>query len=394
MRCAWANAGTLACAVAALLCGCSRQGGTPETASSTSSRASRVEVATEPARLAAPKSVALKRIDGADRLKAHEVRAISGDERDLAQPPSVLKRKPRQAATTENTHQPISRRKESRGDLDAVSQRAQQLIDQAYGLADRGAIFSARSDLLTAMHGLCEATDTMNGDRACSAALGQALTAMDEAADFVVDGDVRGSLNSIVSGHQTPVLKNAELDNVTNTRAMHLYYTYAQEKLIQASNGSHTASAALCGLGKVARYLPANDPAARRNTLVKAIVFQNSAVGVWSKNYHAKNELGVLYALLNSPENAKQYLLEVAQATNWPNAWTNLAQVHRQLKEEDLANRAMTEAQIARKSSKELGPVKAGSLDFQWVSPEQFAAENKDSGLEVQATRPSAATRR
>ncbi len=393
MRFAWAKTGVLAWAVVTLLSGCSRQNGNGEMNSKVVGQSSHA-AAPEPARFAAPKSVALKRIDAAAHGPANEVQTTSNDEREPSHPPSVLKRKAPSRDQAENAPQPLPRRQENRGDLDAVAQRAQQLIDQAYGLADRGAIFSARSDLLTAMHGLCEATDTVNGDRICSQALGDALTAMDEAADFVVNGDVRSNLKSIVSGHQTPVLKDVELDNVTNTRAMHLYYTFAQEKFIEASNGSRTASAALCGLGKVARYLPASDSAARRNTLVKAIVFQNSAVGVWNKNFHAKNELGVLYALLNSPENAKQYLLEVAQATNWPNAWTNLAQVHRQLKEEELAARAMTEAGIARKSTKELGPVKAGALDFQWVSPEQFAAENKDEGPAVQATRPSAATRR
>lgn len=397
MRRTWSKLSILALASAALVSGCARPGSSLEASAhieptSLSCPEDNLPLQ-EPQRFSVPKFTAIRPIEEA-RQEVVGVQAISQDERTQGAPPAELRRRTPGQEAQHRGPQPLPKRRSQDGNLDAVSSKAQQLIRQAYGLADRGALYSARSDLMTALQGLCEATDTRNGDRRCSDALIEGMQALDEAADFVVNGDLRADLKRIVAGHRTSALKDAKLDHLTNIRAMQIYYTFAQEKLIEAGNGTPAASEALSGLGKVTRHLPSDDSGAKRNATVKALVLQQSAVEIWADNYHAKHELGVLYTLLNRPETAKPLLLDVAKTTNWPEAWANLAQVHAQLNEPDLAEKASNEARYAQESIQRNGHVKRGALEFQWVSPEQFASENGEPRPAAVATKPSSYPRR
>lgn len=387
MRRTWTKLGLLTLVSAAIVSGCARMESSGQIAKSeaTKSQHDAKETASlkEPKLFRPPQYTDIRPIEEAGELL--RVQATSNDERDQSSPPSVLKR-PTSKAT------PLRRAPD--GDLDAVTAKAQQLIRQAYSLADRGALYTARSDLMTALQGLCEATDTKNGDRRCTEALREGMTALEEAADFVVNGDLRADLKSIVAGHRTPVLKSAKLEQITSILAMQKYYTFAQKKFVEAGNEMPAASEAFCGLGKVTRHLPAEDSGAKRNALVKALVLQQSAASIWEGNYHAKNELGVLYTLLKRPETAKPLLHEVAVATNWPSAWANLAEVHAQLKENDLAEAAMNEARVAQESTQQKGYVKRGALEFQWVTPEQFAEASGEMSPASVAKRSSATPRR
>jgi hypothetical protein len=385
----WTISACMAAASLTLIAGCAKS--IPSTDS-----AARDKVYTaapsEPAPFKTPTGVALKHIGDVENFNDRGARTTSNEEQEKLSPQSVLKR----SAPKEKPEAPRplpQRNDRARGDFAAVEKRARQVIDQAFKLADRGAIYSARSDLLSALEVLCDARDSINGNRVCTKALGEALIAMEEAADFLPRGETRSSLKSVVDGHKTTVLKKAKLDEVSNILAMHRYNTFAQQKLIEAGGGSPAASEALCGLGKIARQLPASDASSRRNVLSSALVFQLSAIEVWNENYHAANESGVLYALLGRPNEAKQILVEVAETTNWPTAWANLARVHEQLKEFDLAEAATNEMRFAQKANPHLATSKIGPSEFRWVSPEQFVAEGPNGASSV-AGKGSAAQKR
>jgi tetratricopeptide (TPR) repeat protein len=381
MRRIWTRLGIFTLLSAALVSGCGRPNSQIELNQASAISDSDALQASEPRRFQLPKYLAILPIEEAADCDAGRVQTTSNEEGEASSPPSVLKKQgPR----------PLPSRHRTEGDFDVVETQARQLIEQAFRLADRGAIYSARSDLMTALQRLCDAQDTIHGNRRSTKAFQAALIAMEEAGDFVITGEVRKDLQRVIEGHQTQVLKDATLDRITHILAMQQYYSFAQEQLIEAANGSRAASEALCGLGKVARRLPTTDSASPRNALVKALVYQQSAIAIDENNFHAKNELGVLYAQLNRPRDAVQFLHEVALATNWPTAWANLARVHTQLNEHDLAERALTESRLASKAN----IVSKGPVEFAWVSPEEFIAEADQAAPRSLATRPQSATRR
>lgn len=365
MRCDFAKSSLLAIGLAAFAAGCGRPPASSVVVPSTEESVSASELH-EPAHFAKPTDVALRPIEdsGAKGLAGLRFASMESpqEENDGAPQPLPIQ---------------LVRTTQDDGDFAAVEDRARQLIEQAYKLADRGAIYSARSDLLTAMQMLCEGADAVHGVRRCSKAFEEALTAMEEAADFVVTGDARIDLAKVIAGHQTSVLKKAKRDELTCILAMQSYYNFAERKLIEAGNCSPAASEALCGLGKIVRSLPTNDSADRRNARVKSLVFQRSAIAIWEKNHHARNELGVLYAQLGRPQDAKEHLLEVAEATNWPTAWANLSRVHAMLDEMELSDLAMAEAKRARGASINKATEK-GPFEIQWVTPDHFIAEGPD----------------
>jgi hypothetical protein len=398
MRRAWANTGCLMLASMGLLTGCGRSTA-PQTADAAATKSeSKPTAPVEPAPFRAPKGVAVKRIDVTAPTTDRAIRTTSNEDREPAQPTSVLKRPSPKTANANTSPQPLPLRTarkvvRNEGSFETVEARVRTVIDSAFAMADRGAIYSARSDLMSAIHALCAAKDAANQDRVCSQALVEALNAMDEAADFVVTDDVRINLRNVIAGHQTQVLKDANLEKMSTITAMQRYYDFAQSQLIIAGDGSPVASEALSGLGKVARRLPADDAALRRNSLVTALVFQQSAVAVWNQNYHAANECGWLYCHLGRPQQAKQFLVEVAQETNWPTAWSNLARVHEDLQEFDLAESARFEMREAQKVLASKGAVKTKTLEFKVVSPEQLMAVGSDVEPPAMAARPRTAPR-
>lgn len=378
MRREWTISAWMAAASLTFAVGCAKSVPSADRVQSASSNATEEAKPVEPARFKAPKGIALRHIAALEDLNDRGARTTSNEEQEKRPTQSVLKRSTPEESSP--APRPLPKREDrARSEFAAVEKRARAVIDQAFKLADRGAIYSAKSDLLSAMQVLCDARDSLNGNRHCTKAFDEALTAMDEAADFLPRGEAKASLRTVVAGHKTPVLKDADLDEVSNTLAMHRYNSFARQKLIEAGAGSAAASDALCGLGKIARRLPASNSAMRRNALSTALVFQLSAIEVWGENYHAANETGVLYALLGKPQEAKRLLVEVAENTNWPTAWANLAQVHEQLKEFDLAEAAIYEMKEAQKANPQLATSKIGPTEFRWVSPEQFISEGSDA---------------
>jgi tetratricopeptide (TPR) repeat protein len=246
----------------------------------------------------------------------------------------------------------------------AVNGRANTTIRNAFSLAQRGATYSARVEMIEALRMIAEALDMRDGTRQHSDALKRGFVALDEADDFQQRGlAAELNLEVLVAGHQTPVLKEADLSNITPLVGLQKYLTYAQTQLAAAAGEQPTASLALYGLGRLQMDMAEADDAG----LPGAIVFHQAAVTTDSMNYKAANELGVLLARYGQYEPARQMLAHSVRVCPQAESWRNLSKIHEQLGENDLARRAIHESQLAARG------VAGRNVGVRWVDPAALA---------------------
>ncbi len=256
--------------------------------------------------------------------------------------------------------------------LMAVRARMNSLVDHALVLAQRGAYFSARAEFIQALRLATQSLDTAEKTHRHSEALSQALTALEEAGDFIPGGarlEADVDLPLVVSSHRTEVLKNHDLTQHTALTAAQHYFTYAQQRLVVACGGLAEASRALVGLGRIQSHL--HSTAGDSGNLVgpRSMALYQSALVIHPRNFEAANELGVLLARFGQFDDAKQALLQGVHASPRPEIWNNLAAVHESLGEIELAQRARIEARDAQQYALASPALEA----VRWISPDEMA---------------------
>ncbi|MDZ4817375.1 MAG: hypothetical protein SGJ20_00205, partial [Planctomycetota bacterium] len=231
-------------------------------------------------------------------------------------------------------------------------------------------------EFIEALKLMATAMDNQRNTSAHGQALAAALHAVNEADDFVARGttiDANLRLADIVSGHQTPVLKDTDLANVSPTIAQHRYLTFAQEQFANAAADLQPASAALYGLGKLQMIPERGKTAPDLAALGRSVVYFQAALVVHPRHALAANELGVVLKRCGRLEDARNLLVHSARISGQPIAWRNLAVVHRELGELDLAQRAEHEAQIASARPGAVLHAASAAPAVEWVDPAAFA---------------------
>ncbi len=261
-------------------------------------------------------------------------------------------------------------------ELDAVSQRAEQTVRQAFNLAERGALYSARAQFADALRMLTEALDLQRSTTAHTRALTSGLRALDEVNDFAPE-DVRSqagmNLQRIVDAHHTPVLKNRSLSGVSLSAAQRMYLTYAQEQLAAAGGDQSVSSLALYGLGKVCTAPSAMHGPRGKLDEGKAVVFYQSALVVDSQNFMAANELGVLLTRFGRWNDARTALEHAVATSGTPTTWRNLAVVCDKIGDQTKAVEARHQADLAVARLQKSGHGAAGSkYAIEMVDPTTF----------------------
>ncbi len=267
---------------------------------------------------------------------------------------------------------PVARPEPNRA-MQAVTQQADRLIEHGMSLASRGALYAARVEFIQALRMITQALDTLKGTTEHSRSLARGMQALEEADDFVPRGtQLEGNLNlsAIVVVHKTPVLHDEDLSDMTPLVALQRYYTYAQDQFAKACGGEPVASRALYGIGKLHTELGGQSGDASRLNGPKAMAFHQAALIVEPKNHRAANELGVLLARYGQLDEARNVLLQSLRTKQLPEAWHNLAVVHKRLGETDLADRAEYEYQLATGREK-ADPSNDGN-PVRWVEPQTF----------------------
>ncbi len=270
------------------------------------------------------------------------------------------------------------------GALQAVADEAEQRVRNAFVLAGRGAVYAARAELVATLRMVSQALDAQAASTGRSKALAAGLLALNEADDFTPADGQFGShvdLRHVISGHRTAVLKDAvlkdaETESLTSLLAAQQYYTFAQEQLAIAGGRLPAASLALFGLGKLQTAQSAQGSDANTSAIAKAMVFQQAALLVESRNFLAANELGVLLARVGQWSDARQVLRRGVTMHPQAELWKNLATVHQRLGETHLAHLAQREAERAtmQTGNPQADPrLDDGGGFVRWVSPQRFA---------------------
>jgi hypothetical protein len=256
--------------------------------------------------------------------------------------------------------------------MQPVSQRALEISNHAYGLAQRGMLYAARAELIQSLQLVAQALDVQQNTTAHAASLSAGLTALKEAQDFSPPaGQLAGPLDvaDLVRAHQTPVLK--ELENASPVVAQQQYLGYAQSQLARATGKEAVASLTLFRLGKLQMAMAQHESDPQMLHGPQAMAYYQAALAADDRNFLAANELGVLMARYGQLQEARRLLVHSVSINPQVEAWHNLSIVHQRLGEADLARLAAHERELLAQSSP--APATAGG-NVEWVDAKTFAA--------------------
>lgn len=279
--------------------------------------------------------------------------------------------------------------------MQAVNQRAEEMIRRGYHLAERGALYSGRAEFIQALSTIAQALDLAAASREHTQALAAGLTALEEAEDFVPLGsglETDLDLPVLIRAHRTPVCKEMDASGLLSVTVLQQYYTYAQEQLASAAGGQEAASMAMLGLGKTYSTLAIEKTVPAAVAEPKAMVFHWAALSAHPGNFLAANELAVLEARWGQFATARSLLQYSLNILPHSAVWQNLATVHDRLGEGNLAGLARHEAEIAAKREAEAKPGNpegiVPSTDVAWLDAKAFAATSRS---EIDPQKPIAA---
>jgi len=266
-------------------------------------------------------------------------------------------------------------------ELQAVSARADVLVRRGFTTAGRGAIYSARADFTESLSMIAQAVDRQQKTDRHALALARGLRAINEAEQFQPLGSELGAdidVASLVTAHRTDILKGEISEEgtieISLNEARDRYHAYAAEQLAIASANAPVASLALYGLGKARASQATERPTLQKIHFPAAMALYQASVQVDGQNFRAANELGVLAARLGRYEQALASLQQSVATAPTKESWRNLAIVHEQLGEQQLAQQALAEASQARTMNAPVGAHPAlASSNVRWVSPQAFA---------------------
>jgi tetratricopeptide (TPR) repeat protein len=274
----------------------------------------------------------------------------------------------------------------------AVAQRAELAARRGFNLAERGALYSARSQFIECLKIVAQALDEQLHTGAHTKALAAGLRAVEEVDEFVPrDSRLQTDLNlqMIAAAHRTPVLKSRSLEQLTAADVQRLYLTYAQEQLAAASGDQAVGSLALHGLGKICTT-PADMHGPREQIAeAKAVAYYQAALLVEPNNFMAANELGVIFARYGRLKQSQAVLEQAVARSASPAAYRNLAVVCERLGEQEKAAVARREAEASVARLQQSGHKTAGMrYPIEWVDPSVFASNNS-MAMASAATAPS-----
>jgi tetratricopeptide (TPR) repeat protein len=182
---------------------------------------------------------------------------------------------------------------------------------------------------------------------------------------------VQSGVKEIAQRHRSKILSPDQASSLNLVQAMQAYFDFAQRQLVQSGGSTVVAGEALYCLGKLfvlrGRTIVDGGPL----DAARSIVYYQAALESDPRHYKSANELGVMMAKSGRFEYAKRLLLQSLRVHQIAQTWENLAHVHQQLGELELAQAAMFEYQQMLNDSPSSNRIK-------WVSPQQFVAQSPE----------------
>ncbi|HZZ72967.1 MAG TPA: hypothetical protein VFE24_12000, partial [Pirellulales bacterium] len=165
-------------------------------------------------------------------------------------------------------------------ELNTARRQADETVRRGFGLAERGALFSARCELLQALRDLADALDAAHGGMQHAQALAAGLRAEEEADDFQPKGaQVISQLPMavLIESHQTPILKE-RAEGISPLQARQQYLNFAQEQLAAAVEQEPIGSLALFALAKIQVAIDVKNPSDGGSGVARAITYHRAAL--------------------------------------------------------------------------------------------------------------------
>ena len=266
-------------------------------------------------------------------------------------------------------------------ELTAISQRAELAVRRGFNLAERGALFSARSQFIDALRTLAEALDAERNTTAHTHALGAGLRALEEVNDFVPRGDrvdVTLNMRLIIDAHHTPVLKNRPVEKITANEAQRKYLTYAQEQLAPQAAISRWLRWPCTAWEKSA---PRQRNARTDRTDCRGESGRAVSVGAdcRAQKFHGRQRTGRSLGTFRPVERIESGARARRGDGRMPASWRNLAAIEDRLGDAAGADHARSESIASVARLQQAGFAQAGAkYPIQWIDPTAFATNQLD----------------
>ncbi|MEZ6138585.1 MAG: hypothetical protein R3C53_27190 [Pirellulaceae bacterium] len=214
----------------------------------------------------------------------------------------------------------------------AVGERLTAHLQACESLLRKNAFLSARAEAEQAAIHLMQILDLATNSYTAEPEWYAALQALAELEDFsLVQSTDREGLKHIVQAHQTDVLKQTDLSQLSPLVAAQHYRQAAERSLIQASQAHPWASDVLYSMGRTYQAQADAGAGSVDNLRWKAATFYRAAMTVSPSNSLAANQLGFVYLQMDRPQEARAAIAASLATSVSQAALENLVEASRRL---------------------------------------------------------------
>ncbi len=270
----------------------------------------------------------------------------------------------------------------------AVGERLSQHLSSCELLLRRNAFFSAREEAVEAMLHLVRRLDQAENRLHCEPAYLAARQAFNEADDFSLSQRLvsdESLLRRLVNSHETPILKNADLAQLSPMTAAQHYRLYAEQSLYEAAQGHPWASEVIYAIGRSYQAEADNSGNQADSRRLRAVSHFRVALRIVPSNALASNQLGFIMLQMDRPIEAREMLLASIMAAPSAAALQNLMEAGRRLGDQQTTNWAAQNLAGIRAHVRQ--PMASPAVVE--VDPRTFAAMSPRSSGPVPPTSPA-----
>ncbi|AMV34603.1 Tetratricopeptide repeat protein [Pirellula sp. SH-Sr6A] len=313
--------------------------------------------------------------------------AIPSSREQLAQRVSENLLQPDYSRSVRRNSGPPPRALERPAGWSALEGELRSALEQCDQLLRRGAVHSARDEVVLGLRKLMRTMDAIRGAYVSEPALDKALQAMREELDFLsVSHGV--TVESIVATHSTDVLKNRSLQGVSPAVASQHYRSFARYQFLLGADEHPWAADLLYALGKTLEKEAEANSAASLSLRSQAVICYQAAIHVQSNHPEASNQLGYSLLLLDRVDEALVALNRAVQLNPSSSSWANLAEAYKRsgaLEQSSVAAAKASEWQRAERPG-----YSRSNPEVIEISPEEFARFSPAQNSYSSTTNPTA----
>lgn len=257
----------------------------------------------------------------------------------------------------------------------AVGDELKQHVQKCEELLARRAYLSAMHEANEAIVRLVRVLDLKQNRFASEPTWAQAQQALREAQEFTsvnriaTDSELFARL---IQSHETPILKDTNVTDLTPLAAAQHYRAYAEQCLVNASQGHPWFAELYYCLGRSLQAQAESNPSKADGLMHQSLTYFRAAHAIDPSNVTNANQLGYVLLKLDRPSEAINQLQQVVQSPNCPlESWQNLVQASSRLGDSQTEKWAVENYMAA----KARGVVASGPVNtLVQVSEEQFRA--------------------